>query len=87
MPLTRLDNGENGSRLLAFGIGVLVGAAIGAVGMLIITSPSDVTVALPNPGPDVTVPKLQAAPAGKPMSAWRRAYIAKHGHQPPAPTR
>jgi len=19
----------------------------------------------------------------KPMSAWRRAYIAKHGHQPP----
>ena len=20
---------------------------------------------------------------GKPMSAWRRAYIARHGHQPP----
>jgi hypothetical protein len=24
------------------------------------------------------------APA-KPISAWRRAYIARHGHQPPVP--
>jgi hypothetical protein len=26
-------------------------------------------------------------PDGKPISAWRRAYIAKHGHQPPVPER
>jgi hypothetical protein len=25
----------------------------------------------------------KAAPVGKPMSAWRRAYIAKHHHEPP----
>jgi len=31
----------------------------------------------------------QATPMwqGKPMSAWRRAYIARHGHQPPLPRR
>ena len=34
-------------------------------------------------------PKLatDATWQGKPMSAWRRAYIAKHGHQPPVPVK
>ena len=26
---------------------------------------------------------IAATPAGEPMSAWRRAYIAKHHHEPP----
>jgi hypothetical protein len=26
-----------------------------------------------------------AAADGKPMSEWRRAYIARHGREPPAP--
>jgi hypothetical protein len=33
---------------------------------------------------ETVVPARALAPA-KPMSAWRRAYIAKHGHQPPTP--
>jgi hypothetical protein len=37
----------------------------------------------PRPAP----PVIAAAPAGPPMSAWRRAYIARHGHQPPVPAR
>jgi hypothetical protein len=43
--------------------------------------------------PPAPRPRLKAAaapipalgPDGKPISAWRRAYILKHGHQPPAP--
>jgi len=46
-------------------------------------------VARPAPKPVVAkpVPKLAIAkPANGPwMSAWRRAYIAKHGRQPPVP--
>jgi hypothetical protein len=43
-------------------------------------------VAKPAPRP---APKVVAAkPAKVPwMSEWRRAYIAKHGHQPPVPAR
>ena len=42
---------------------------------------------LPTPKQVVVAPKAAAktpAPA-EPISAWRRAYIAKHGHQPPVP--
>lgn len=46
-------------------------------------------VAKPAPKPVAArpAPKLAVAkPANGPwMSAWRRAYIAKHGHQPPVP--
>jgi hypothetical protein len=53
-------------------------------------APMEHLALLPTPKPHpaaVTVAQTKAdasAPA-KPMSAWRRAYIAKHGHQPPVP--
>ena len=42
---------------------------------------------LPTSQPAVaeTIAPPKALSPAKPMSAWRRAYIAKHGHQPPAP--
>jgi hypothetical protein len=56
-------------------------------------SPEPVRATKPKPKPK-WVAKAAATPAapvvalgggGQPMSAWRRAYIAKHGHQPPVP--
>ncbi len=47
----------------------------------------------PRPTMQFAAPKAGAStipatgPDGKPMSAWRRAYIAKHGQQPPVPAR
>jgi hypothetical protein len=50
--------------------------------------PAEHIALLPSPKPIVAVRKAEtshaSAPAA-PMSEWRRAYIAKHGHQPPAP--
>ena len=40
----------------------------------------------PAPRPAPKVVSTTPAP-GAPMSAWRRAYIAKHHHQPPVPAR
>jgi hypothetical protein len=40
---------------------------------------------LPTPRPVVTATIAAPEAPAKPMSAWRRAYIAKHGHQPPVP--
>ena len=51
------------------------------------TPPAKVAL-LPSPKPTVAADKIAPAKAPKPaapMSAWRRAYIAKHGHQPPVP--
>lgn len=45
-------------------------------------APRPVAKARPKP-----LPAANASWNGKPMSAWRRAYIAKHGHQPPVPAK
>lgn len=43
-------------------------------------------VATKPPAPKAKAAAMPATgPDGKPISAWRRAYIARHGHQPPAP--
>lgn len=47
-----------------------------AVALAPVLKPLDVSATLNQP--------QRPAPA-TPMSAWRRAYIARHGHQPPAP--
>jgi hypothetical protein len=51
-------------------------------------APAERLALLPSPKPTVLAEKVEAskAPApAAPMSEWRRAYIAKHGHQPPVP--
>ena len=56
-----------------------------------VISPSTVPLAPLSVPPLISVhldPVPSVVPAtwqGKPTSAWRRAYILKHGHQPPAP--
>jgi len=48
--------------------------------------PAEKPAALANstPEPAATPGKTgEAAPTDKPMSAWRRAYIGKHHHEPP----
>ena len=47
-----------------------------AIALAPVLKPVDVSASL--------VRRHDRVPA-KPMSAWRRAYIAKHGHQPPVP--
>jgi hypothetical protein len=37
----------------------------------------------PRPAASKPKPAAATASAAKPMSEWRRAYIAKHGHEPP----
>jgi hypothetical protein len=46
-----------------------------------------VAAQMPKPAakPAAQPPKSAATLQGQPMSAWRRAYIATHGHQPPVP--
>ena len=51
-------------------------------------APAEQIALLPTPKHVVTANKattVKASVPPKPMSAWRRAYIAKHGHQPPVP--
>ena len=66
---------------------VVAGLVAAALAGYIIT-PSTVPLAPPAPVPQARapLPKPLAIPStwqGKPISAWRRAYILKHHHQPP----
>jgi hypothetical protein len=49
-------------------------------------APKPVAKRAPKPAPKPARKPVAAKPAKGPwMSEWRRAYIAKHGHQPPVP--
>jgi hypothetical protein len=49
-------------------------------------APKPAAKAPPKPAPKPARKAVAAKPAKGPwMSEWRRAYIAKHGHQPPVP--
>jgi hypothetical protein len=66
-----------------------IGVAIAVIAGRLIT-PSTIPLAVSSGSPPVVAQqkvKPSAIPStwqGKPISAWRRAYILKHGHQPPA---
>jgi hypothetical protein len=56
--------------------------------MTVMQAPAEHIALLPSTKPAVFADKLdtrKASPPAAPMSAWRRDYIARHGHQPPVP--
>ena len=75
----------------------LIGFVVGTVAISATTFASNRDVPLPVskieshpiqallPSPQPSGPAKLAEVPVAPMSEWRRAYIAKHGHQPPVP--
>jgi hypothetical protein len=69
---------------------VVAGAAAVFVGEALAPSTKQLAKAVGKPCPErAPAPAAGAAASpdkwqGKPMSAWRKAYIAKHGREPPA---